>query len=200
MEPIDQPIETLAPALRTGSLSPVALTEAALERIRLRDGLLESFVAVSDGAIRAAREAERELREGFWRGPLHGIPIGVKDNYFTADMPTTAGSVAPGIDFPLVDSAAAARLRAAGAILIGKTRTHEFAWGTICPPTRNPWDLTRIPGGSSGGSGAAVAGGLCVAALGSDTGGSIPNSRQSVRAGWAQANLRPGQQERHRPA
>ena len=173
MEPIDQPIETLAPALRTGSLSPVALTEAALERIRLRDGLLESFVAVSDGAIGAAREAERELREGSWRGPLHGIPIGVKDNYFTADMPTTAGSVAPGIDFPLVDSAAAARLRAAGAILIGKTRTHEFAWGTICPPTRNPWDLTRIPGGSSGGSGAAVAGGLCVAALGSDTGGSI---------------------------
>src|SRR5271170_3666770 len=173
MEPIDQPIETLAPALRTGSLSPVALTEAALERIRLRDGLLESFVAVSDGAIGAAREAERELREGSWRGPLHGIPIGVKDNYFTADMPTTAGSTAPGIDFPLVDSAAAARLRAAGAVLIGKTRTHEFAWGTICPPTRNPWDLTRIPGGSSGGSGAAVAGGLCVAALGSDTGGSI---------------------------
>jgi aspartyl-tRNA(Asn)/glutamyl-tRNA(Gln) amidotransferase subunit A len=173
MEPIDQPIETLAPALRAGSLSPVELAEAALDRIRLRDGNLNSFVAVSNGAIDAARKAELELRQGHWRGPLHGIPIGVKDNYFTAEMPTTAGSAAPGVDFPLVDSAAAARLRAAGAVLVGKTRTHEFAWGTICPPTRNPWDLTRIPGGSSGGSGAAVAGGLCVAALGSDTGGSI---------------------------
>jgi aspartyl-tRNA(Asn)/glutamyl-tRNA(Gln) amidotransferase subunit A len=173
MDPIDQPIETLAPALRAGSVSPVALTEAALERIRLRDGALDSFIVVSDKAIEAARTAEQELGEGRWRGPLHGIPIGIKDNYFTANMPTTAGSTATGIDFPLVDSTAAARLREAGAILIGKTRTHEFAWGTICPPTRNPWDTSRIPGGSSGGSGAAVAGGLCVAALGTDTGGSI---------------------------
>jgi aspartyl-tRNA(Asn)/glutamyl-tRNA(Gln) amidotransferase subunit A len=173
MEAIDQPIETLAPALRAARLSPVALIEAALERIRLRDGALNSFIAVSGGAIDAARMAERELRDGSCRGPLHGIPIGIKDNYFTSDMATTAGSTAPGVDFPLVDSAAAARLRAAGAILIGKTRTHEFAWGTICPPTRNPWDVTRVPGGSSGGSAAAVAGGLCVAALGSDTGGSI---------------------------
>jgi aspartyl-tRNA(Asn)/glutamyl-tRNA(Gln) amidotransferase subunit A len=173
MEPIDQPIETLAPALRAGSLSPVALVEAALERIRLRDRVLNSFIAVSDGALAAARAAERELRDGSWRGPLHGIPIGIKDNYFTSDMATTAGSTAPGISFPLIDSAAVVRLRVAGAIAIGKTRTHEFAWGTICPPTRNPWDTARIPGGSSGGSGAAVAGGLCVAALGSDTGGSI---------------------------
>jgi aspartyl-tRNA(Asn)/glutamyl-tRNA(Gln) amidotransferase subunit A len=173
MEPIDQPIEVLAPALRAARLSPVALTESALERIRLQDRVLKSFVAVSDAALDAARVAERELRDGLWRGPLHGIPIGIKDNYFTADMPTTAGSTAPGVEFPIVDSAVAARLRAAGAVLIGKTRTHEFAWGTICPPTRNPWDVSRIPGGSSGGSGASVAGGLCVAALGSDTGGSI---------------------------
>jgi aspartyl-tRNA(Asn)/glutamyl-tRNA(Gln) amidotransferase subunit A len=173
MEPIDQPIEALAPSLRTGNLSSVELTEAALERIRTRDEALKSFVAVNENAIAAARSVDRELRSGLWRGPLHGVPIGVKDNYFTADMPTTAGSGAPGVGFPLFDSTAAAKLRAAGAILIGKTRTHEFAWGPICPPTRNPWDLSRIPGGSSGGSGAAVAGGLCVAALGTDTGGSI---------------------------
>jgi len=173
MEPMDQPIETLAPALRAGKLSATELTEAALERIRLRDGAFKSFVHLNDSAMAAAIEADRDLRGGHWRGPLHGVPIAVKDNCLTADMPTTAGSMALGVAFPLVDSAVAARLRAAGAILIGKTRTHEFAWGPVCPPTRNPWDLSRIPGGSSGGSGAAVAGGLCVAALGTDTGGSI---------------------------
>lgn len=173
MEPIDQPIEMLAPALRTGKVSAVALTELALERIRIRDEAFKSFVFINESAINTARAIDRELQDGHWRGPLHGIPIGIKDNYLTCDMPTTAGTKAPGVDFPLVDSAASTRLRAAGAILIGKTRTHEFAWGPVCPPTRNPWDLSRIPGGSSGGSAAAIAGGLCVAALGSDTGGSI---------------------------
>jgi len=88
-------------------------------------------------------------------------------------MPTTAGSTAPGLSFPRRDSAAAARLRSAGAILIGKTRTHEFAWGNVTPPVANPWDRERVPSGSSGGSAAALAAGLCAAALGSDTGGSI---------------------------
>jgi aspartyl-tRNA(Asn)/glutamyl-tRNA(Gln) amidotransferase subunit A len=173
MELIDQPIETLAPALRTGKVSAAALTEMALERIRVRDEAFKSFVFINESAIATARAIDRELQDGHWRGPLHGIPFGIKDNYLTCDMPTTAGTKAPGVDFPLADSAAAARLRAAGAILIGKTRTHEFAWGPVCPPTRNPWDLSRIPGGSSGGSAAAIAAGLCVAALGSDTGGSI---------------------------
>jgi aspartyl-tRNA(Asn)/glutamyl-tRNA(Gln) amidotransferase subunit A len=173
MEPIDQPIETLAPTLRTGKLSAVTLTEMALERIHARDEAFKSFVFINESAIATARAIDRELQDGYWRGPLHGIPFGIKDNYLTCDMPTTAGTKAPGIDFPLADSAAAVRLRAAGAILIGKTRTHEFAWGPVCSPTRNPWDLSRIPGGSSGGSAAAIAGGLCVAALGSDTGGSI---------------------------
>jgi aspartyl-tRNA(Asn)/glutamyl-tRNA(Gln) amidotransferase subunit A len=173
MERIDEPIEVLAPALRTGKVSAVALTELALERIRIRDEAFKSFVFINESAINTARAIDRELQDGHWRGPLHGIPIGIKDNYLTCDMPTTAGTKAPGVDFPLVDSAASTRLRAAGAILIGKTRTHEFAWGPVCPPTRNPWDLSRIPGGSSGGSAAAIAGGLCVAALGSDTGGSI---------------------------
>ena len=168
-----QPIEQLAPAIRSGKVSPVALTEACLDRIAEVDARLRSFIQVSAGALDAARTAEREIADGRWRGPLHGIPIGVKDNYFTQDMPTTAGSTAPGLAFPMRDSAAAARLRNAGAILIGKTRTHEFAWGNVTPPVANPWDLTRVPSGSSGGSGAAVAAGLCAAGLGSDTGGSI---------------------------
>jgi len=172
-EPWAAPIERLAPALRDRELSPVALTEACLARIEASDGTLRSFVHVADAALAQARAAEREIAAGNWRGPLHGIPIGVKDNYLTQDMPTTAGTRAPGISFGSGDSAAVARLRSAGAIPIGKTRTHEFAWGTVTPPTRNPWDTDRVPGGSSGGSAAAVAGGLCIAALGSDTGGSI---------------------------
>lgn len=168
-----QPLEKLAPAIRASKLSPVALTEACLERIRAVDGELKSFIHISAKALDTARKAEREIRAGRWIGPLHGIPVGVKDNYVTADMPTTVGSAAPGLAFPNRDSAAAARLRKAGAVLIGKTRTHEFAWGNVTPPVCNPWDLSRVPSGSSGGSGAAVAAGLCVTALGSDTGGSI---------------------------
>jgi aspartyl-tRNA(Asn)/glutamyl-tRNA(Gln) amidotransferase subunit A len=168
-----RPIEALAPQLGSRRLSPVTLTEAFLERIARHDGALSSFVHVSETALAAATEAERDIAAGQWRGPLHGVPIAIKDNYLTRDMPTTAGTTAPGIAFPLVDATAVARLRAAGAVLIGKTRTHEFAWGTVTPPTRNPWDQSRVPGGSSGGSGAAVAAGLAAAALGSDTGGSI---------------------------
>lgn len=172
-EPWNQPIETLGPALRAGRVSPVELVEAALDRIRQHDETLLSYVHLCGDALEAARDAEREIRDGRWRGPLHGIPIAVKDNYLTRDMPTRAGTAASDISFPAVDSNAVARLRAAGAILIGKTRLHEFAWGTVTPPARNPWDVNRVPGGSSGGSGAAVAAGLCAAALGSDTGGSI---------------------------
>jgi aspartyl-tRNA(Asn)/glutamyl-tRNA(Gln) amidotransferase subunit A len=168
-----QPIEALAPRLRAGKLSPVTLTQTYLERIGQFDGELQSFIHVSSAALDQARSAERDIKAGNWRGPLHGISIAVKDNYLTRDMPTTAGTVAPGIAFPLRDSAAAGRLRKAGAILIGKTRTHEFAWGNVTPPVRNPWDRTRVPSGSSGGSAAALAAGLCTAALGSDTGGSI---------------------------
>lgn len=169
----DRPIEALAPELQSGRLSPVTLVEAALDRIQRFDDELLSFVCLSDSALESAREAERELNAGRVLGPLHGIPIGVKDNYLTRDMPTEAGTKAPGIAFPREDSHAVAKLREAGAILIGKTRMHEFAWGTVTPPTRNPWDRGRVVGGSSGGSGAAVMAGLCAAALGSDTGGSI---------------------------
>jgi len=159
--------------LTAGRLAAVTITEHVLDRIRRLDPSLHSFICLAPDALEQARQADAETHAGRSRGLLHGIPIGIKDNYLTADMPTTAGTTAPGVDFPRTDSAAAARLRAAGAILIGKTRTHEYAWGTVTPPVRNPWDLSRIPGGSSGGSGAAVAAGLCPAAMGSDTGGSI---------------------------
>lgn len=168
-----QPIEALAPLLEARELSPVELMQATLARVERIDGDLRSFVCLASDATDQAKAAEAEIAAGRYRGPLHGIPIAVKDNYLTADMPTRAGTDAPGMDFPKRDSAAVARLRAAGAIVFGKTRMHEFAWGNVTPPTRNPWDTDRVPGGSSGGSGAAVAARLCPVALGSDTGGSI---------------------------
>ena len=168
-----QPIEALAPLLAARKLSPVELMHATLARIERLDPTLQSFVVLADDAIGQAKAAEAEIAAGRYRGPLHGVSIAVKDNYLTADMPTSAGTEAPGVTFPKRDSAAVARLRAAGAIVLGKTRMHEFAWGNVTPPTRNPWDTARVPGGSSGGSGAAVAARLCPVALGSDTGGSI---------------------------
>lgn len=172
-DPCAATIGALAPALRDGRLSPVTLMEATLERIARHDGALSAVVHLAPGALAAAEAAHRAIAAGDWLGPLHGIPIAVKDNYTTADMPTGAGSAAPGTDYPHADAAAVARLRAAGAIPFCKTRMHEFAWGMETPPTRNPRDLDRVPGGSSGGSGAVVAAGLATAALGSDTGGSI---------------------------
>jgi aspartyl-tRNA(Asn)/glutamyl-tRNA(Gln) amidotransferase subunit A len=168
-----EPIETLAPRVHSGALKPTALTRAYLDRIAAVDGKLNSFIHVATDALAQARAAEREIKAGKYRGPLHGIAVCMKDNYTTADMPTTVGSTAPGLSYPMRDAAAAKRLREAGAILIGKTRTHEFAWGNVTPPVRNPWDLERVPSGSSGGTGAAVAAGLCAAGMGSDTGGSI---------------------------
>jgi aspartyl-tRNA(Asn)/glutamyl-tRNA(Gln) amidotransferase subunit A len=168
-----QTVDALSKQLRKGTLTSVALTQDALDRIAAIDSKIMAFECLSVVALKQARAADKELRGGNWRGPLHGIPFGIKDNYLTADMPTTAGSKAPGLSFPLRDSACAAKLRQAGGILIGKTRTHEFAWGNVTPPTRNPWDLEHVPSGSSGGSGAAVISGMVVAALGSDTGGSI---------------------------
>jgi len=173
MELWQSPITTHAAQIKAGRLSPVSLAEHYLDRIRRFDPQLRAFVHLSESVLETAAVAETDIKAGRWRGPLHGIPVAIKDNYLTQDMPTTAGTLAPGIAFPDRDSAAAARLRKAGAILIGKTRTHEFAWGNVTPPSRNPWDLERVPSGSSGGSGAAVAAGLCPAGMGSDTGGSI---------------------------
>jgi aspartyl-tRNA(Asn)/glutamyl-tRNA(Gln) amidotransferase subunit A len=138
----EQSIDELAPQIRSGALSPVALTKASLERIAEHDDKLKSFIHIADDALAQARKAQQHIQRGKWRGPLHGVPIAIKDNYLTADMPTTVGTTAPGLEYPLRDSAAVARLRAAGAVLIGKTRTHEFAWGNVTPPVRNPWDRT----------------------------------------------------------
>lgn len=167
------PIEVLSPAVAAGSLDPVVLFDCYAERISRLDARLGAYVAWNAGARAAAETARQEIIAGNRRGPLHGIAIAVKDNHTTAEMPTQAGTSVPGVSFPCRDGAAVARLRAAGAILIGKTRMHEFAWGMETPPARNPWDETRTPGGSSGGSGVALAAGLAAAALGSDTGGSI---------------------------
>jgi aspartyl-tRNA(Asn)/glutamyl-tRNA(Gln) amidotransferase subunit A len=165
-------IGRLRQALTKGELSCVELTRHLQERIGAHDPAIRSFVHVADDALAQARASDQRRRSGAAR-PLEGIPVALKDNYLTAGMPTTAGTCADGITFAQQDSACAERLRAAGCVLIGKTRTHEFAWGTVTPPTANPWNLDCIPGGSSGGSGAAVAAGFVPMAMGSDTGGSI---------------------------
>jgi len=165
--------------LRRRELSPVELVEACLQRIEQLDGRLNAFVTVTaESARAAARAAEREIGAGGYLGPLHGIPLAVKDLFHTAGVRTTASSKILSDFVPARDATSIARLKAAGAILVGKTNTHEFAFGiTTNNPhfgaTHNPWQLAAIPGGSSGGSGAALAAGLALAATGTDTGGSI---------------------------
>jgi aspartyl-tRNA(Asn)/glutamyl-tRNA(Gln) amidotransferase subunit A len=169
----------VAGLVRSRELSPVQLTEASLERIDLVEGGLNSFITVmSEDAMSAAREAEAEIVRGEYRGSLHGIPVAVKDLFDTAGVRTTSGSKILADNVPDADSGAVERLKAAGAVLVGKLSLHEFAFGAtgVNPhygAARNPWDTGRITGGSSSGSGAAVAGGECFASLGTDTGGSI---------------------------
>lgn len=165
--------------LQSGQLSPVELTRAFLERIARYDGTLQAYITVlSDQAMAAARTAEAEMLRGDYRGPLHGIPIALKDLYDTRGIRTTASSRVMAQRVPTQDATATARLAAAGAIVLGKLAMHEFALGgpdPTCgfPLARNPWNLEHIPGGSSSGSGTAVAAGLCMGSLGSCTGGSI---------------------------
>ena len=162
-------------AFRDGSLSPVELTRAVLDRIERTEPVLHAYVEVrADEALATARAAEAAFARGEDRGPLQGIPIGVKDIFDWAGVPTRCNSQLLADAPPAAaDSAAVARLRAAGAVLLGKTVTQEFAAGVVSAPARNPWDPDRIPGGSSGGSAAAVAAGSALGALGADTGGSI---------------------------
>jgi aspartyl-tRNA(Asn)/glutamyl-tRNA(Gln) amidotransferase subunit A len=166
-------LTAIAADIASGEVTPTDIMDALLTRIAALDPQVLAYECLNPAARAEAAQCTEELTRGVRRGPLHGVPIAIKDNYLTAGMPTTAGSRAPGYTFANEDAAAVARLRAAGAIVIGKTRTHEFAWGTETPPTRNPWDPSRIPGGSSGGSGAALAARMAYGALGSDTGGSI---------------------------
>lgn len=168
-----------ADLLARRDISAVELTEAHLSRITAQDARFNSFITVTaDHALAQARAADDELARGVQRGLLHGIPIALKDLYDTAGIRTTAGSTFFADRVPDADARAVTLLYQAGAVLIGKLNMHEWALGVtnINPhygPSRNPWDTTRITGGSSGGAAAALAAGLCMGALGSDTGGSI---------------------------
>jgi aspartyl-tRNA(Asn)/glutamyl-tRNA(Gln) amidotransferase subunit A len=178
-------IEQIGKLFRKRKLSPVELTKFMLARIERLNPKLNAYITVTaELALAQAKKAEAELfaprsRKGHReRGPLHGIPISLKDHINTAGIRTTAGSKILREFIPKEDAAIVAQLKHAGAVLLGKTNMHEFAYGVTSNnphygPVRNPWDLSRIPGGSSGGSAAAVAAGLCFGSIGTDTGGSI---------------------------
>ncbi|MDQ3811621.1 MAG: aspartyl/glutamyl-tRNA amidotransferase subunit A [Chloroflexota bacterium] len=172
-------IQELAPLLRDGRVSPLELTDAYLARIEQLDGQLRSYIRpMPEQARLAARAAEAEIGRGQWRGPLHGVPLGIKDLFDVAGVPNTMGSTVLADNVPSSDAAVVERLKRAGAIIVGKHNLHEFAFGITSEnphygPVRNPWNLDRVPGGSSGGTAAAVAAGLCAGGIGSDTGASI---------------------------
>src|SRR3984957_19257149 len=165
--------------IRARKLSPVELTRVFLERVKLLDANLNSHLLLrEEQATEDAKAAETEIAAGRWKCPLHGIPIGLKDIYNTAGIRTTGHSALFRDHVPTEDAATVTLLREAGAIVLGKLATWEFAIGGASfdlpwPPARNPWNTTHDPGGSSSGSGAAVAAGLAMAAMGTDTGGSI---------------------------
>ena len=162
-----------AEAIRSGEISPTALVGALLDRIDRHEPVLQAWVTVDrEGAMRAAEERERQLQEGKVLGPLHGVPIGVKDIFHVEGLPTIAGSSLYEDRVSSYDATSVARLKEAGAIVLGKTVTCQFA-STDPGPTRNPWNPEHTPGGSSQGSGVAVAAGMCFAALGTQTGGSV---------------------------
>jgi aspartyl-tRNA(Asn)/glutamyl-tRNA(Gln) amidotransferase subunit A len=165
--------------LRRKQISPVELTTSCLNRIdELNPGINAFITVMHESALAQAREAEAEIAAGNWRGPLHGIPIGLKDLIDTAGVTTTCGSALFADRVPTEDAEIVKRVKDAGAVLVGKQNMQEFAWGGTSSsshfgPVRNPWDTSRIAGGSSGGSAAAVATGMCFAAIGTDTGGSV---------------------------
>ncbi|MFZ0037994.1 MAG: amidase [Candidatus Acidiferrales bacterium] len=172
-------IYQIAALIRARKISPVELLEAALERIVALNPELNAFIAIAyEEARHAARKAEREILRKRYRGPLHGIPIALKDNIETKGLRTTAGSRILADFVPDRDADVVRAFRRAGAVVVGKTNLHEFAYGITTEnphygPTRNPHDTERVAGGSSGGSAVAVATGMAFAALGTDTGGSI---------------------------
>jgi aspartyl-tRNA(Asn)/glutamyl-tRNA(Gln) amidotransferase subunit A len=170
-----------AQAITARKLSPVELMTALLERIGRLDPKLNAFIRLDgDAAMAAASVAETEIASGRLRGPLHGVPVGIKDIIDVAGLPTTCHSKILIDNVAAADAVCVSRLRGAGAIIVGKLSTHEFAIGGPSfdlpwPPARNPWNTDHHPGGSSSGSGAGIAAGLFPMALGSDTGGSIRN-------------------------
>ena len=171
-------ITELSELIRQGKVSPVTITKACLKRIELLNPKINAFITVTaQSALAEAAIAEKEIREGKWRGAMHGIPISYKDNIDTAGIKTTAASGVYKNRIPTEDAAVVKKMKAAGAICIGKTNMHEFALGTTSiisyfGAVHNPWNTDYIAGGSSGGSAAAVAAGMCYASIGTDTGGS----------------------------
>ncbi len=169
----------LAGLISQKKVSPVEVTQAAIEQIETVNPKINAFLTViAEEALQAARIAETEITKGHYRGPLHGIPYAAKDLFCTRGIRTTCGTKILQDNISGMDATVVAKMRAAGAILVGKTHLHEFAFGVTnhnahYGPARNPWNLERITGGSSGGSAAAVAAGCVPMALGSDTGGSI---------------------------
>jgi aspartyl-tRNA(Asn)/glutamyl-tRNA(Gln) amidotransferase subunit A len=176
---IDLSISEAAELLRQKKVSAVDLATACLDRIERLNPVLNAFITVThEGAMAQARAAEDEIQRGKWRGPLHGIPIGLKDLIDTAGVRTTCGSALFADRVPTEDADVVQRLKRAGAVLLGKQNLQEFAYGGTCVSSHygavhNPWNPKHIAGGSSGGSAAAVAAGMCFGAIGSDTGGSI---------------------------
>lgn len=174
MQPYELTLKAAAGAIANKSLSPVELVESVLRRGEETKDTLNAFATVTAEAARsAAAQAERDIQAGRYRGPLHGIPFALKDIIDTAGVPTMAGSRVWAGRLPAEDSAVMTRLTTAGAVLIGKAHTHEFAYGLITPQTANPWQTDRIAGGSSGGSAVAVAAGSATFSIGTDTAGSI---------------------------
>jgi aspartyl-tRNA(Asn)/glutamyl-tRNA(Gln) amidotransferase subunit A len=166
-------LHAAAAEIRGGQLSPVDLLDACLERVERLEPRVRAWVFTDpEGARADARERAEELGRGQYRGPLHGIPIGIKDIFDVFDWPTACGSRLWARSFARRDATTVERLRRAGAVFVGKTVTTQYA-SFDPPPTRNPWNLERTPGGSSSGSAAAVACGMCLGTLGSQTGGSI---------------------------
>jgi aspartyl-tRNA(Asn)/glutamyl-tRNA(Gln) amidotransferase subunit A len=165
--------------LGAGEITSEEATSFYLERINRLDGQIGAYITIDeDGALKQAQEADEALAAGKLLGPLHGLPVALKDNIDTKGLRTTVGSSFFASRVPEIDAEVTLRLRRAGAVLLGKVTLHEFAFGATTDNAhfgrcRNPWDLSRVPGGSSGGSAAAVAAGLCAAALGTDTGGSV---------------------------
>ena len=177
--PTLETIAELAPRLRRKEVSPVEVARACLDRIEKFNPALNAFITVTaEAALAEARAAEIEISRGEWRGPLHGIPIAIKDLIDTAGTRTTAASGLYQNRIPTEDAEVVRRLRLAGAVILGKNNLHEFAYGgsslvSFFGDVHNPWNIGHIAGGSSGGSGTAVASGLCYAAIGTDTAGSI---------------------------
>ncbi len=171
-KPCDLTIGEASKLIARGKLSSTDLVKSCLERIDALEGRIKAWALLDrEGALNRAAELDAELKAGKRRGQLHGIPVGIKDIFYTAGMRTEAGSKSWAGFTPSFDAAAVARLKEAGVVILGKTHTTEFAFMDPAP-TRNPWNTEHTPGGSSSGSGAAVASGMCFAALGSQTGGS----------------------------